>query len=140
MKPKDYGLEPLEDAAKRFPEITDTYVYGIAIRNQGNYDDRKVARYDEGDLFVSTTLVYEEGGPQYETAIAHPEYNEAAHIIVEIYPDKEAAEKGHKKWVELMTAEELPDELTDVLWGDETYKRGGTVPWKDFLRSKGHNI
>ena len=78
-----------------------------------NYEDRKVAAFENGDLFVSTVHVTDSTEP-YETAVEHPKYNEGKLVIVEMYNTKEDSEAGHKKWVKLMTAKKLPEKLTDV--------------------------
>jgi hypothetical protein len=89
----------------------------------GNYEARKVDRFEKGALLVDTALVTDSYDP-YETAVAHPAYNNGKWVIVETYKTKEAAQSGHKRWVEIMTADELPKELKDVstaetsLWRD----------------------
>ena len=78
------------------------------------YEDRKIARLDgKNELLVSTAMVTDSEQP-FETAIAHPNYNTGQIIIVEMYNTKSDAEKGHSKWVKLMTAKKLPDKLLDV--------------------------
>lgn len=79
----------------------------------GNYDSRKVDRYEEGDLLVSTANVIDSDHP-YETAISHPNYNDDDFVIVEEYDEIGDAREGHNKWVKLMTAEKLPETLKDV--------------------------
>ena len=79
----------------------------------GNYEDRKVARFEDGTCTVDTAAVTDSAKP-YETGICHPAYNEGAWVIVELYDTKEGAVAGHDRWVKTMTAKELPAELTDV--------------------------
>ena len=81
----------------------------------GNYDARKVGRFDndDGTVMVSTAKVTDAPSP-FETAVAHPHYNDGKIVIVAYYEDKESAEKGHTQWVEKMTASELPDQLVDI--------------------------
>lgn len=81
----------------------------------GNYEDRKVGRYDDetGEIMVSTAEVMDAPYP-YETAVAHPQYNNGKIVIVASYDCLDAAKKGHARWVEVMTASDLPDELVDV--------------------------
>jgi len=79
----------------------------------GNYEERKVARFEEGDLIVSTCRVTDSTQP-YETAVSHPRYNDGAWVIVEQYDDEETAAEGHEKWVAKMTTSDLPEELYDV--------------------------
>jgi len=78
-----------------------------------NYGERKVARYEEGVVMVDTCAVTDSDQP-YETAVAHPLYNNGDIIIVEMYDDKAASKVGHDKWVKIMTEGELPNELRDV--------------------------
>lgn len=77
------------------------------------YDERKVGRYEQGDLLVSTILVTDSDNP-YETAVSHPKYNDGKIVIVEEYASVEEAEVGHKKWVKIMTTDPLPEKLEDV--------------------------
>lgn len=79
----------------------------------GNYEERKVARYEKDGLMVSTAFVTDSRQP-YETAICHPRYNDGEHIIVELYNDKESAQEGHDKWVNKMTSKKLPETLRDA--------------------------
>ncbi len=78
-----------------------------------DYDSRKVDRYEEGDLFVSTAMVMDSSSP-FETAVAHPQYNDGKIVIVENYNTKEKAKSGHEKWVKIMTDASLPNTLKDV--------------------------
>ncbi len=79
----------------------------------GNYESRKIARYEgNNDFFISTAAV-SDGEQPYETAVCHPEYNGGEHVIVAAYPTRETAEKGHSRWVGVMTAAKLPAELCD---------------------------
>jgi hypothetical protein len=77
-----------------------------------NYDDRKVGRYDDGDLSISTARVTDSDW-DYETAVSHPNYNDRDWVIVECYETREGAKVGHDKWVETM-CEQLPESLVDV--------------------------
>jgi hypothetical protein len=77
------------------------------------YEDRKVARYEQGGLFISTALVNDSDDP-YETAVAHPAYNDGEIVIVETYGDLDSAKAGHEKWVSIMTRPELPAKLVDT--------------------------
>ena len=79
----------------------------------GNYEQRKVANYSNDDLVIDTCMVTDSDEP-YETAIAHLAYNGGKWIIVEMYSNKAKANEGHKKWIEVMTSEKLPDTLVDV--------------------------
>ena len=72
-----------------------------------------IGRYEEGDIFVSTAAINDSDDP-YETAVAHPYYNDGHLVIVETYSDLKSAKSGHKKWVSIMTRPELPAVLVDV--------------------------
>jgi len=78
-----------------------------------NYDERKIARYEKGDLIISTAEV-SDTNTGYETAICHPKYNDGEWIIVQEYNSKIKAKKGHKIWVNRMTMKKLPPFLKDV--------------------------
>ena len=79
----------------------------------GNYEQRKVGRYEKGELLVSTAEVNDSKSP-YETAVAHPKYNSGKIVIVEMYDSMAMALRGHKKWVSKMKSKTLPKKLVDV--------------------------
>ena len=79
----------------------------------GNYDERKVARFEDGDLVVSTAAVTDSAQP-FETAVSHPAYNNDQWVIVEMYETRGDAEAGHERWVKKMTGKEPPKVLRDV--------------------------
>ena len=68
------------------------------LGDMNNYEERKIDKYEQGDLFISTQ---------------HPLYNDGQMVIVEHYDTVEEAQAGHKKWVGVMTAENLPSALED---------------------------
>ena len=78
----------------------------------GNYDNRKIGRFDDNGIIISTALVTD-GDFKYETAVGHPDYDAGDFIIVEAYSNRDNAESGHEKWVGIMTSDELPNELRD---------------------------
>lgn len=78
-----------------------------------DYKSRKVDRYEQGELFISTASV-SDSTYGYETAVRHPQYNDGKLVIVENYASLKDAKLGHQKWVKKMTAAELPDSLKDV--------------------------
>lgn len=87
-------------------------LFGLGMAS--SYESRKVARFEGGeDFFVSTVRVTDADEP-YETAVAHPKYNDGKIIVVETYSDIEVARQGHERWVGIMTAEKLPRTLEDV--------------------------
>ena len=77
-----------------------------------NYNDRVVDKFDDGNLFVSTAIVTD-GRKLYETAVAHPDYNNNTMVIVECYDTKKEAQKAHNSWVASMLTEPLPTKLVD---------------------------
>lgn len=84
------------------------------LKDFDNYESRMVSRWDSEDKtkMVSTAAV-SDGREPFETAVAHPSYNDGKMIIVECYRTKEKAEKGHQKWLDLMLSDKLPLTLTD---------------------------
>lgn len=84
------------------------------LQDMGNYETRKVARYEdkEADLAISTART-SDGIKPYENAVCHPDYNNNSWIIAEGYDTRGEAQKGHEYWIKIMTAEKLPDSLTD---------------------------
>lgn len=76
------------------------------------YENRKVARHDGDDFYISTASV-NDGSHPYETAICHPDYNDNKIVIVEAYDSRDAALTGHDKWVKKLTAKKLPKALVD---------------------------
>lgn len=79
----------------------------------GTYEDRKVARYEDGDIVLSTAWVNDSDRP-YETALSHPDYHEGKFIVLQVYDLKEEAEDGHAKWEEIVRNGQLPETLEDV--------------------------
>ena len=79
----------------------------------GNYEDRKVDRYEKDGLMVDTCEVTDSDQP-FETAVEHPNYNEGMMVVVQMYDTKEEAQIGHDNWVKLMTTKNLPKALHDV--------------------------
>lgn len=77
------------------------------------YEERVVSRFEGLGFLVDTAEVQDSNDP-YETAVEHPYYNDGKMIIVETYANKEAAQEGHDKWLEIMTTEPLPAALIDV--------------------------
>lgn len=84
------------------------------IDMMGNYESRKVDRWDGGENFIVDTCFVTDSSKPYETAVCHPKYNNGKWVIVELYDDREEAKNGHQKWVELMQQDPLPKELRDV--------------------------
>ena len=76
----------------------------------GTYEQRKVARTEIEDGFVSTARMTDTEKP-FETGISHELYNEGYIVIVEQYDTKEEALAGHEKWVKVM--EGKPEKLID---------------------------
>jgi len=82
------------------------------LKDVGTYQDRKIDRFEKDKLIVDTAKV-SDGKQPYETGISHPEYNGGSWVIVDMYPTVDLAKHGHNHWVEVMTAENLPDKLVD---------------------------
>jgi len=80
---------------------------------ENNYEDRAIANFEKDKLTVDTCAVTDSTEP-FETGIKHPAYNSGAWVIVELYKTKELAQKGHDKWVKIMTTEKLPSELKEI--------------------------
>lgn len=80
-----------------------------------NYSSRKVGRYDndDGSIMVSTVMITDSALP-YETAVAHPRFNDGEMVIVETYESEDSAKLGHERWVNAITIGPLPQELVDV--------------------------
>lgn len=78
-----------------------------------NYEQRKVARFEQHDIIVSTAAV-SDGSQPYETGVYHPRYNDGKCIIVEAYDTIEEARIAHVKWVAVFTNKKLPKTVVDV--------------------------
>ena len=76
-----------------------------------SYEDRKVGRYEREDLKISTAEVSDCRQP-YETAIFDEHYKKGDWMIVEHYDTIEEAKLGHDKWVNSMTSDNPPEEIT----------------------------
>jgi hypothetical protein len=72
-----------------------------------------VDRWEKGELLVSTIKVTDACIQPFETAVAHPDYNDGSCIVVATYPNLEEAAAGHAKWVETLQRE-LPDIILEV--------------------------
>ncbi len=79
----------------------------------GNYEERKVDNYSKDGLEVDTAAITDSSKP-FETAVKHPAYNGGEWISVELYDTKELAQKGHDKWVAVITSRNLHKPLKDV--------------------------
>ncbi len=84
------------------------------IQDMFNYEERKVARFENKKGLIVDTAAVSDSAQPYETGIVHPAYNGGKWVIVELYDSKKAAQIGHKKWVKKMTARALPKTLKDV--------------------------
>jgi hypothetical protein len=77
------------------------------------YEQRKVANTKVKKAVIDTCAV-NDSTQNFETGIVHPQYNNGSWIIVEQYDTEEQSRIGHNKWVKLMKAKNLPQELKDV--------------------------
>ena len=66
----------------------------------------------DGSTIIDTCRV-SDGEKPFETGIQCPKYNNNKWVIVEGYNTKEDAQKGHNKWVGVMSANNLPEKLVD---------------------------
>jgi hypothetical protein len=73
-----------------------------------SYEDRKVARYDGPEGYVSTAKVTDSDDP-YETGIMYHKWGERV-VIVQTYTTKDEAKVAHRKWVRAMKQDKLPKE------------------------------
>jgi len=78
---------------------------------RGTYEQRKVANY-EGDGFVIDTAAVNDGDKPFETVIIHPAYDDSW-IVLQAYPTKAAARRGHDLWVKKFTTGALPEEIVE---------------------------
>lgn len=81
--------------------------------DMGNYADRCVGRYDDGDDKMVSTAQVSDGNQPYETAFQHPDYNDGSMVIVCAYSTREEAAEGHARWEAIMRDGQLPDELVE---------------------------
>ena len=89
-------------------------MFGDIQAMMGSYESRKVDRYEQDGIIISTARVTDSEEP-YETAISHPNYNGGKWIIVQTYISREESIQGHLKWVGIMTDDKkLPQQLEDV--------------------------
>lgn len=84
----------------------------LSMSNINNYSKRKIDRYGDDILIVDTCAV-DDGEQPYETAVAHPFYNNGLYIIVEAYSSAKEAQEGHDRWLQKMQADPLPERLID---------------------------
>lgn len=107
-----------------------------------NYDEHVVARHETDTLIVDTAEVSDSPRP-FETAVSHDQYNKGKWVIVECYDDKQSAQAGHDRWVQTMSAAELPESLVDrasdtaAQWCD---KVDGSDNWRAYPRETCHEV
>lgn len=87
----------------------------------GNYNERKIGRYEENGITVSTVEVTDYPESPYETAISHPKFDNNYLIIVARYTNRNQAETGHKNWVKEVENDNF-SQLIDVNT-DEVFMR-----------------
>ena len=110
----------------------------FGIGNIGTYNERALDRWPEGENWVVDTCRVTDSDKPFETAIKHADYNDGKMIIVEEYEDKESAQNGHDKWVKIMSADELPEQLIDVSTCDIA-KFCGSMSGDGFRRNPKNN-
>ncbi|MCH7964101.1 MAG: hypothetical protein IH852_09195 [Bacteroidetes bacterium] len=82
------------------------------LQDIGNYEQRKIARYEKDTLMIDTCSV-SDGNKPFETAIKHPDYRNGEWIIVEAYNTISEAKAGHKRWCKTMQKSKLPIQIAD---------------------------
>lgn len=105
------------------------YNFSSWINMIDNHEERVVANYKDelNKVEFDTCRVTDFPNVPFETAIAHPNYNNGKWVIVEAYKTKEEAQAGHDKWVQMYVTNNLPkqlkdcreDELIKALFSDE---------------------
>jgi len=87
----------------------------LRMQDWADYEKRKVERYETDSLMVDTCEIHDQPNTyNFETAVSHLGYNEGEWVIVELYETEAEAILGHKKWIKIMTSDNLPEQLTDV--------------------------
>lgn len=99
------------------------------LRDVGNYESRKVGRDEFPWGFISTARV-SDGERPFETAVCHAEYNDGKHVIVGAYDSMTEAKAGHQKWIDTMSAPDLPSELIDCANSEIRQAAGGKTSYK----------
>lgn len=97
----------------------------------GNHDERKIDTYKKDSLFIDTCRVTDSEKP-FETAAAHPDYNDGDMVIVELYDTPEEAQQGHDKWLDKML-NNPPRQLVDVssAWATNMLRSLGGLPARE---------
>lgn len=99
-------ISPMEGAISTLMLMRDSILSPNTFKNQDKF------REEWDNHIVSTILARDTEA--WETAI---QQDGAAWVVVEQYPDREAAQTGHDKWVASMKADPK-QELKDLdLWG-----------------------
>lgn len=117
-------------------EVESELTMGQTAEMIDTYEDRMVERYEVEGLIIDTTLVTDSPYP-YETAVSHLSYKDGNWIIAETYDTREQAAQGHERWVAVMTADELPDELRCVAPDNVSVLRDeleGDTAWRVYRR------
>ena len=84
------------------------------ISMMGNYEARKVDRF-ENDLFTVDTALVTDKEQSYETAIAHKDFNGGEWIVLGWRSTKEEAQKFHDEMVAYYTCHgETVQKIEDV--------------------------
>ena len=84
------------------------------MMNAGDYEARLVANDTIGDITLDTAYTHDCG---YETAIWRGDNDM---IICERYPDKIAAIKGHKAWIDKVRGWIAAKEIPSTVWSVQT--------------------
>lgn len=95
----------------------------------GQFRKDAVGTFENKKMGLTIDTCYTPDTHLYETGVQDPRYRDDDNwIIVQDYPDRESAEKGHDKWVSLITGKPPPDFLENIRqWG---------IPERKFERKK----
>lgn len=89
----------------------------------GNYNDRKVARFDSDEFSIDTAYVTDREHP-YETAIAHKKFHAGDWIILGWRDTKEEAQKYHDEMIQFFKDNPDIEYIVDV-YDNVVYERKG---------------
>lgn len=89
-----------------------------------NYTQRKVDRYKDDRMTISTVLTETGGKRPYKTAIRHKEFNDGNWIVLGLCKTKAEAKAFHENMVEVLREDTMQDCL-DVL-EVKVYRRNKT--------------
>lgn len=89
----------------------------------GNYEER-VVKNDQTAKFTVDTVLVTDRSWQYETAVAHKDFNNGDWIILEGADTKEEAIEVHEKWLAKLSSDDVT-ELVDCFTSAIYHKQKG---------------